>query len=689
MKHILFLLSLISFAVLAEEEKLETIQIEAKAEAASWKEQDKTKILSGKKNRTSKINYLPPIQTDNSSQVFSQQPSIYTAALPNEPWASLNFRGIGDPHEGGSVFILQDGLPTNIDPYGSPNNYYLPPAPLMDGVQVIAGGGALLYGPSATGTINYLSPRLEKGMATRGRLNVAGGSYNLISTVNSLTGSKGNTSYYAGYYRKQGEGYQRDNADFAADYVQLKTATYLENNSILKLGLQGYDSDFGMAGGMAKAEGPGLNTWSESGNNRKATRQHDRLKISRAQFNVGVEKKLSSQTQLDATLWTVAYRRDGKTQTANASPFGSFPTANTNIIRKEPAYSLNGEVRLGHEWEKADNKHQLQVGYTTYNTNSPTVQEAGSMASNGGTVTQRAVRTSRVQAVFAENRFNIGRFSLVPGVRYENITLTSERLTKSNNQTVKGADTYNVFLGGLGASTFLTETTQAFVNASQGFRPATFGDVLSAATPNSVVKGDIEPSYTYTYEAGLRGETEKINWDTSLYLIHRQNIIASSSSGGVTTITNGRSAQYRGVEAALTLKDAFNRKSVHEYDLYLNGNYVNAQYNGGTFKGKTPAYAPSLFLKYGVIYRYQDKLKTSLLGTFVNEHYANDNHASNFKIPSYMVYDLLAEYALSPHWSVNGALNNILDEAYYARVQDAGIQPTMGRNVYAGATYRF
>ena len=172
------------------QETLETIDVhgdqDLSATRPTWEESDKTKILTGKKNRSSKINYLPPVQTDNNRQHFSQQPGIYAADLATEPWTSLSFRGIGDPHEGQNLLILQDGLPVAVDMYGQPGNYYSPPAPLMDSLNVIAGGGALMYGPQPGGAINYVTPKLTKDMKTSGKLNAAAGSYDLFSSVNTI-----------------------------------------------------------------------------------------------------------------------------------------------------------------------------------------------------------------------------------------------------------------------------------------------------------------------------------------------------------------------------------------------------------------------------------------------------------------------------------------------------------------------
>lgn len=673
-------LFLILFSFLSHAYGSETIEeIKVFADTRpTWQETDKTKILSGKKNSISRVDYLPPVQTDNNRQLLSQLPGLLSAEQTTEPWTVINYRGFGSPQEAQSLLLLQDGLPVAIDIYGQPDNLYSPPGPLMESIQLIAGGSALLYGPAPGGVINYISPKLVENQPFMGRVNVAAGSYNLRSTVNMLSGSSGKTSYNLGYYRKQGDGYQRTNGDFFSDYLQFKNNTFLERNLVFKTSFQGFDSDYGMPGGMALLRGAGLNTWGVD--NRKATRSNNRLRISRAQLMMGVEKKLSVNTLLDAQIWGTAYRKYNKTQTS--SGFGRTPVGNATTINNSHSYGLNGEIRVRHNY--AD--HQLSAGYFIYNTNSPSVNESGQgPAANHGPVTSRLYRKTRTQAVFAENQFNFGKFSVVPGIRLENITLSATNDDKTGGTDINRDDTYNVLLGGIGSTYSLSDQTQIFANASQGFKPIGYEEVLSQGNPNYTVNGDIKPSYSYFYETGIRGEGNKLNWDTSVYVVHRQNILASSNN----VLSNGGSARYHGIESSLIFKDIFGSKTHSEYDFYVNTNFVNAKFRRGSFKGKTPGHAPSALLKVGFIYRLQQKLHASLMGTFVNEHFSDDAHTADFRVPSYTLFDLLAEYSFTEKWSMNGAINNLLDREYYGRVMVTGVMPTMGRNMYLGGSYKF
>ncbi len=660
---------------------LEPVEVKAtRLPPVVWKEVEENRILSGKKNKATKTDLHPPVATDNLRQFFTQNAGVLVAEQSTEPWPAFNVRGIGDPHEAQNVLLLQDGLPMPMDMYGSGGQYVAPPAPLMDEIEVINGGAALMYGPQPGGAINFRTPRLTRDTAFGGKVGATYGSYDLISTVNAVQGKSGNTAYWGGYYRKQGKGYQRAGADFSADHLQAKTHTFRENGDVVKVGFQGYDSDYGQPGGMTRSCGvANANCWDGEGDNRTPTRRNDRLKISRALLSLGYEDKMSDATSLETTVWASTYGRYSSTQTGGG--FGTRPTGTTLDNRNSEAHGLNLESRLRHDWKSGERDHTFTAGFLSYNTNSPTTSWSGpNLRSTRGTRTARSLNKSRVMALFAENRFDFGRWSLVPGVRYENITLdTANRLTE-----VDRAETFNVFLGGLGASFDLTSESQLYANVSQGFKPVGFSTVLQQANATTTVQGDINPSYIYNYELGGRGDTTHWNWDVSGYWVHYQNQVASSG----TTIFNGRSAHYRGVETSLTRKDVL-RRDAHALDLYANANLLDARYRGGSLEGKTPLYAPKTTVKYGAIYRNGEAWRTSLIATYVSGHYANDTNTDQYYIPSYQVFDLLAEARVAENWSVNGAVNNLLDKTYYSRIMSTGILPVPGRNFYVGANYKF
>lgn len=83
-------------------------------------------------------------------------------------------------------------------------------------------------------------------------------------------------------------------------------------------------------------------------------------------------------------------------------------------------------------------------------------------------------------------------------------------------------------------------------------------------------------------------------------------------------------------------------------------------------------------------------MKLALMGTFVDQHFADDGNAANFRIPSYAVWDLTFEAKVfKSNVSVIAGVNNLFDERYYSRIRSNGIDPANGRNYYAGLAFSF
>jgi Fe(3+) dicitrate transport protein len=388
--------------------------------------------------------------------------------------------------------------------YGYPAHYFSPALPMMDQFQFIRGGAGLLYGPQPGGVVNYISEPLYKGQKTNGKVGLTYGSYNLISSNNAVYGSKGDHSYGVEYFRRQGDGPQRENSDFTADYVQLRDHIFKGNNKYT-ISFNGYNSDHGESGGFSKDDGPGLNEFGDDQG--RASKKHDRLKVSRAQLAAGLEKRLDDASQLDVTLWATAYNRYSHRQ--RGSSFGGFPSLNETDITTQKYYGYNGQVRYLKNYNAFGNEHTFSGGYLNYNLISPLHTERNENAPDAisGSTRARIERETHVNSFFAENRFTFGKFMMTPGVRLENITQSIDE--KKNVQVTSGSlrdnqQTENVPLFGLGLSYHLTDQSQVYGNISESYKPITYSQGLPT-DPTEVAASDLEESKVLNYELGYRG----------------------------------------------------------------------------------------------------------------------------------------------------------------------------------------
>ena len=99
-------------------------------------------------------------------------------------------------------------------------------------------------------------------------------------------------------------------------------------------------------------------------------------------------------------------------------------------------------------------------------------------------------------------------------------------------------------------------------------------------------------------------------------------------------------------------------------------------------------YAPTYLLRTGLIYGFR-KAKVSMLGTLMGRHNAQDNGDAAYEIPSFATWDLTAEIPVHPRVSVMAGINNLFDRQYFSRVTPQGVDPSYGRNVYAGFSVQF
>ena len=691
LKYLILLALSLSTTVCADEQ-LETIQVTEKKQTFSefWEENQAAQIFSGKKNTVTSLKEIPSLQTNNYRQATSQTPGLLISEVPNEALAAITFRGLGDPHESFNVLLLQDGIPVPADMYGYPAHYFSPALPMMEKVQFTRGGASLLYGPQPGGVLNYISRPLKKNQPTSGKVGLTYGSYNLLTTNNALFGSKDDSSYGLEYHRRQGDGPQRTNSDFAADYLQARQH-YFKGANVFKVSFNGYNSDHGNSGGFSKTDNSGDNQYGEDQG--KATRKHDRLKVSRAQLAGGLEKRIDDKSSLQVNLWATAYRRYSKSQNQGAgSTFGRFPTGTTNNIVTQQYYGYNGEIR----YLKNYSEHTFSAGYLSYNLLSPYTAETGATVdSNHGDVTRRLDRSTHVNSYFAENRFAFGDFMVTPGIRIENIRQTiDERKNTINGASRQEDSTENVPLLGLGISYHVNDSSQIYANVSESYKPVSYQESVPLTNSSTTISEDIDPSKILNYELGYRTQTDKLILDASLFYIRYENKFGVVGNN----FQNTGAGTNKGFDVAAELKlsqfsPALKKKG--EFNLYGNIEVLDARFtksspNAATnLEGNTPQYAPNTITRTGLIYTKEDRLKAALMGVMVSRHFGDDGNNDNFEIPAYMVWDLTADWSVTKNWIASAGINNLLDKQYYSRVRAEGISWALGRNFYLGGSYQF
>lgn len=660
------------------------------------------KIFAGKKTSVIDFDSIPQIQSDNYRQAFTKTPGLLVSELSNNSLLSLGSRGIGDPHESQNLLVLRNGVPFVLDMFGYPTVYYAPQLEAVDRLEYVRGGSSLLYGPQPGGSLNYVMhrPRLDRPLSFFTQ-NVMG-SDSLWNHFTSVDGTVGRLSYLVNYNHRQGDSFRTVNSDFDLNAGNVLIGLDLSTDTRWLLDFDFYRSDAGEPGGLTFTPDPTPGTVSllYNADRNQSQLAFDRVQVERYFATLSLEHDFNTDTTM---IWKLFGGYSNRTSfRQRGTRFGTLPTLGTNTITEHRYYTLGTDLRFSHEWAAWGGEHHLTAGLTAGHSHAPLQNSLGtSPNAQSGAIFNDITRTTDYLALFVENQFKFGRLSIVPGFRLESIYQGIEDHVRLDSNTLAPLATRNredaahVPLFAIGLAYDVAEDSTLYFNFSQGYKPATYADTLPI--DNNLANTDIDPGNTLTYELGYRGQpSDFFNWDTSVFVIDYDNRFGQTTAGGITTVQNTGRSRNVGIDFAVEadlIGLTGGEAAVKRYGnlaLHVAYEWLNAEFTEGPNVGRAPQYAPEHLLRVGLTYRWRDRLKLSLLHTYVSEHFANDNNTLNFKIPAYNVTDVTLETKL---WRENvtllAGLNNVFNEDYYSRVRANGVDPAWGRNFYAGLRLTF
>jgi Fe(3+) dicitrate transport protein len=302
-----------------------------------------------------------------------------------------------------------------------------------------------------------------------------------------------------------------------------------------------------------------------------------------------------------------------------------------------------------------------------------------------------------------QNRFGFDRWSVTPGVRFEDIDYT--RI--DNLLGTRGETSISEWIPGIGATFEAAPGTVAFAGVHRGFAPPGVADVVTAAG-GSV---DLDPELSWNYELGLRSTPlDGLSFEATLFRMDFENqIVPASVAGGVgATLTSAGETLQQGVEFAGQLEgEAFVDWPVEPYARLSYTWLADAEYVGTRFSnvpgfttervtGNRLPYAPEHLLAGTVGFRVGLGLDLQLEGVYTSEAYTDDLNTVEIvasgqrgRIGGYTVWNATANYVL-PVCDCTAFLagKNLGDKLYVADMS-RGLTPGMPRLVQAGLSFRF
>ena len=667
----------------------------------SLKKVEGTAIYAGKKSEVVLVDQLTANLAANAPrQIYSQVVGL-NIYENGDGGLQLNIGGRGlDPNRSANFNIRQNNYDISADVLGYPESYYTPPAEALKEIQVVRGAASLQYGTQFGGLINFKfrEPVKDKKIELISRQTA--GSYGLLTSFNSLSGTVGKFSYYTYFNYKEGDGW-RPNSQFNSRNYFAHAAYQLSEKTKITGELTLFNYLAKQAGGLTDAQFIEDPTFSNRGRNW--------FDVDWKVYSLRLDHAFSEKTDfslnvfgLDAQRSAVGFRTNRVSQPDDLEEPRELLVDNFT--------NWGAEARLLTRYKIGEKDAVLLIGSKYYDASNSQQQGPGTTANDADFSFATAQFPNyerqaefdfpnRNLAIFGENIFNVtDRLSITPGFRYEQIKTESEG--SFNNVVVDLAGNLLVnediadnrvfdrdfLLLGAGVTYDLSPAVELYGNFSQNYRSVTFNDIR-ITNPSFVVDENITDEEGFTVDLGARGRIDnKFAYDFSLFGVRYNERL-----GEVLFVDDDNSIKRRrgnigdafiyGLEffTDWNIKNTFfEDQSDYKLKLFTNlaltsSEYLNSDAVG--VEGNEVEFIPDVNFKTGVNFGYKN-FTGSVQYTYLTEQFTDATNAAQDvddnqrgiegTIPSYGVLDISAAYTWK-RFKLEAGLNNALDESYFTR----------------------
>ena len=575
---------------------------------------------------------------------------------------ALNFgiRGL-NPRLATRSTVLMDGIPVPFAPYGQPQLSFAPISMgNMDAVDVVRGGGAVRYGPqNVGGIVNFVTraipdePTVKVGLQTETSPSSTQDGFK--KTANLLAGGTADNGLGGALlYSGTRGGDWREHSDTRIDDLILKGNYQIDEANSLHAMAQYYDGEADMPGGLSTA--------AYKADPYQSTRPNDKFWGRRTLVNFGYR-----------------YQEDRREFTVNSfftkTLRSGYLDQGTFLSLSPREYWVRGvETRIAQGFDLGNTSHEVGAGYRYINEAGHELRYRTPISANElPTSNSRNDRDTRgateAHAFFIDDKIDIGKWTLTPGIRYEMIEQQQTNLLTH----VKYKGDYNTPLPALNVMYHVTDSWNLYANTE-----GSFGSVQYSQMPNRVTGGEVKPEKARTWEIGTRYDNGNLRAEIGAFLINFNNQYDSNQTTD-TVIARGKT-RHQGIEASVNYALDGLSPVLAGFDVYATYAYVDATIREeGPNKGNRVPFSSKNKGSIGVGYT-EGQWKANLDTTFQSNQFADNANTraesadgSNGLIPGYMVFNSRVGYDFGPQLSdlnVAVGVKNILNHEYYTRSFD-------------------
>jgi len=678
------------------------------------KDVEGTAIYAGKKSEVILVDQsMANLASNNARQIYNQISGL-NIYQNDDAGIQLHIGGRGlDPNRTSNFNTRQNEYDISADVLGYPESYYTPPSEAIKEIQIVRGAASLQYGTQFGGLINFImkEPSNKKiELITRNTV----GSNKLYTNFTSLGGKAKKLSYYSYYNYKIGEGF-RKNSDYISNNFYIHLGYDISKKTILTGEVSYLKYLAHQAGGLSD------NMFRI--NPLQSNRSRNWFGLDWLLFNLKIKHKLNDKSNLSLSFFGLDAERNSIGFRTNRVD-QIDPYTERDLIKGN--FNNHGiEIKFLNNYNFLNKKNVFVIGGRYYRSKSTSKQGPGSDLEDADfnfylnkfpnyTNQSDYVYPNKNFAFFGENIIYISeKFSLTPGVRYENILTKSIGSFKQINLDAAGNVIYNntnyenkeskrsFILLGLGLSLKTLKSLEIYSNISQNYRSVTFADI-SIVNPAFAINPEISDERGFTLDLGLRGDIKDlISLDFTLFnLLYKDRIGFTQKEFKDGSVKSERGnigdAIIYGIESNIDfdINNLLIKNDNMSLNYFINTALIDSEYTRSDENGvvgKKVEFVPNINLKTGIKYGFENFI-FNVQYSYISNQYTDSSNAEEGnisgiigEIPAYSLFDFSFSY-LYKNLRVETGVNNMANTLYFTRratgYPGPGIIPSPPRNTY-------
>lgn len=583
--------------------------------------------------------------------------------------------------------VLMDGVPLSFAPYGQPQ---LSMAPVsmgnIESIDVVRGAGTVRFGPqNVGGIINFNTRAIPEKLSGSVGLTTefATGTDQLKYSPNLFVGGTmenglGLALLYSG---TKGNGYREANNDIDIDDVMLKSSYQFNDQDALAVNLHHYEGRGEMPEGLTTADYAKNPYQSNQFRNYFAGRRSD------------VSVKYSHKDELNNFEILGYYVDSFRTSDLESAIEGTANSRISNSPRDykyfgiEPRYSrayslgnMNNEVTVGYRYLQEDSS-EFSGRTTPYNTTTGIPGERlANTISEGGT---------KAHALYIDNRFGLGAFTITPGVRFESIKTHNDYSAYQSGKfinTVHPKIKSDEFLPSLALQYNFNDQWNIFANAAVSFGPQQYNQLAKVDAGQAVTTLDgLHPEKSNNYEIGTKYLGNGLNAELTVFYLDfdKELILERPDNIGTGIWTNLGATSHKGIELGLNYDFGHLYDMLEGLKVYSNYTFTKAVSEAGKFEGKDLPYYSRHVGNLGLGYTFekwsvnadmfaQSKQHAPGSGNIYQTVESADGRIGN--IPGYSTFAVRTGYDFGQDFyglKIAAGIKNVFDKEYFTRSSDS------------------